>query len=145
MDDSLINYYTYLQDEEKVKDAFSMFIKYPVKNFDQYLVMFKTLKRYLGFLKENILLPYQVTGSDGYFTYYSPKTKRGDLKGSDKFEIIAFDEDIQNCSNLFVKARRLNSQGGVFSLQLFELEAIDQTTIECKILEDYTYWISHYL
>jgi hypothetical protein len=104
-----------------------------------------TLQKYLDFLKENISLPYKVTGTDSYFTSYRPQVKkRNSLKGSDKFEIIAF-ENVERCSNLFVKANRLGSEGGIFSLQLFELEGVSKTAIETKTLEDYSYWISHYM
>ncbi len=43
LDDNLIDHYTYLQEEENVRDAFSMLMKYPVKDFDHYLIVFKTL------------------------------------------------------------------------------------------------------
>lgn len=39
----------------------------------------------------------------------------------------------------------MNDEGGIFSLQLFELEGISKRAIETKILEDYSYWISHHL
>lgn len=103
----------------------------------------KTLKNYLSFLKENISLPYKVTGTDSYFTFTTYKNRTPD--GSEEFEIIEFEEDVKNSSNLFVKVKRLSDEGGIFSLQLFEFESINKTTIEHKILEDYTYWIENYL
>jgi hypothetical protein len=102
-----------------------------------------TLKKYLIFLKENIGLPYQVTGTSSYFTY--SKYKKNTPNGNEKFEIIEFEDDVKNSSNLFIKVKRLSESGGIFSLQLFEFESINKKTIEHKILKDYTYWIENYL
>ncbi len=103
----------------------------------------ETLKNYLDFLTENIKLPYKVTGIDSYFSYTDYKNKTPN--GNEKFEIIEFEEDVSNCSNLFVKVKRLSDDGGIFSLQLFEFESVNKKTIENKILKDYTYWIENYL
>lgn len=43
LDDTMISYYAYLQDQEKVRDSFSMFMNYPIKDFDKYMAMFNTL------------------------------------------------------------------------------------------------------
>lgn len=103
----------------------------------------KTLKNYLKFLKENISLPYKVTGIDSCFTFTTYKGNTPD--GKEKFEIIEFEDDVENSSNLFVKVRRLSAEGGIFSLQLFEFESINKKTIEHKILQDYSYWIRNHL
>ncbi len=102
-----------------------------------------TLKKYLDFLKENVRLPIQITGIDSDFTYsdYKDKTPLGD----DKFEIIEFETDVENCSNLFVKVKRLNPEGGIFSLQLYEFKTTNTKTIEHQILKDYSIWIDENL
>lgn len=104
----------------------------------------KKFKKYLLFLKENIALPIEVTGTDYYFQTFG--YKRGEApSGDDKYEIIEFEDDLEHCSNIFVKVRRLTPEGGVFSLQLFEFETVHKGIIEHRILEDYTYWVENYL
>jgi len=102
-----------------------------------------TLKKYLDFLKENIQLPIQVTGIDSGFTYSDYKDKTP--SGNEKFEIIEFEDDVEECSNLFVKVKRLSPEGGIFSLQLYEFKTTNTKTLEHQILKDYSIWIDENL
>jgi len=100
----------------------------------------KTLQRYLDFLKENIPLPFKVTGRDSYFTYsdYKDKTPNGD----EIFEIVEFEKDVHTNTNIFVKVKHLRN---IFSLQLFEFKGLDKNSIQSKILDDYSIWIDENL
>ena len=111
---------------------------------DQSLVVNSTtLRRYLDFLKENIRIPIKVKGIENYFTYsdYKGKTPHG----YELFEIIEFEEDVENSSNLFVKVKRLSDEGGLFLLQLYEFKTTNTKTIEHQILKDYSIWIDENL
>ncbi len=103
----------------------------------------ETLTKYLHFFKRHMLLPHRVTGTDDYFSHVGYKGKTP--SAYDEFELIGFEEDIEEYSNIFGKVRRLSEKGGIFSLQLFEFESLDKNSTEDKILSDYSYWISHYL
>jgi hypothetical protein len=106
----------------------------------------KNFRKYLSFLKENISLPIEVTGTDYYFQIFGYKFKRGEApSGNDNYEIIEFEDDLEHSSNIFVKVRRLTPEGGIFSLQLFEFETVHKGIIEHRILADYTYWVENYL
>jgi len=72
-----------------------------------------------------------------YFTYSDYKDKTP--QGYEKFEIIEFEEDVETCSNIFVKVKRLSDEGGIFSLQQFV--TTNKKTIEHQIIKDYSIWI----
>jgi len=110
---------------------------------ESFNVVQDTLTKYLFFLKEKFSLPHKVTGTGNYFTYSEYKDKTP--SGNQEFEIIGFEEDVENYSNIFVKVKQLNDEGEIFSLQLFEFKSIDSNSIESRILTDYTYWIENYL
>ena len=97
-----------------------------------------TLKRYLEYFKKKVKLPLKVTGIENDFTYsdYGDNTP----KGSERFEIIGFIEDVENCSNLFVKVRVENTNNE-FELQLYEFKPIDSSVEIIRMFEDYTEWI----
>ena len=95
------------------------------------------LKKYLSFLIANISLPHRVTGIDSCFTYTKYKNPPS---GNDEFELIGYEEDVENYSNIFAKVKHLKT-GQVFSLQLFEFKSMKNDSKEAKILNDYSYWI----
>ena len=103
----------------------------------------RTLRSYLRYLKKNINLPHRVTGVESSFVYSD--CKMNTPSGNEIFDIVAFEENVKDYSNIFVKVRRLSVEGGIFLLQLCEFESIDKDSIESKILEDYSYWIENYL
>ncbi len=97
-----------------------------------------TLKLYLEYFKKNVRFPLKVTGIENDFEYsdYGDKTPKGD----ERFEIIEFVEDVENCSNLFVKVR-VEKTSEEFELQLFEFKPIESSMKIIRIFEDYTEWI----
>ena len=103
----------------------------------------ETLKKYLIFLKEKIALPHKVTGIANNFTY--SEYENDTPSGNEEFEIIKFEEDVENCSNIFVKVKQLSDEGEIFSLQLFEFESLNKDSEEARILKDYTHWIENFL
>ena len=80
-----------------------------------------TLKKYLIFLKEKISLPHKVTGIGSGFTYseYGNKTP----SGNEEFEIIGFEEDVENYSNIYVKVKQLTGVGGIFRAIAFNFSS----------------------
>ncbi|BDC99582.1 calcium-binding protein [Persicobacter psychrovividus] len=101
-----------------------------------------TLIKYLEYIKKNVKLPLKVTGVAWDFLYsdYGADTPNG----RQVFELIGFDNNVEQCSNLFAEVRSVAS-GKVFSLQLFEFQALDQASKEGQILADYSYWIENYI
>ncbi|WP_291862386.1 calcium-binding protein [Marinilabilia sp.] len=101
------------------------------------------LKRYLDFIKANIELPHRVTGIESDFTYteYGNKTPDGDKV----FEIVGYEENIEDFSNIFAKVKCTDSNKEIFALQLFEFKSLEASSKEGQILADYSYWIEEYL
>jgi len=74
----------------------------------------KTLQRYLNFIQEHISLPYRVTVVNRSFSYsdYGNQTPSGE----EIFEILKFEEDVENYTTLFVKVKCLGDEGGNLSV-----------------------------
>ncbi len=97
-----------------------------------------SLKLYLEHFKKEVILPLKVIGIDNDFEYsdYGDKTP----KGNERFEVVEFVEDVESCSNLFVKVRVENTSEE-FELQLFEFKPIQSPIKIVRMFEDYTEWI----
>jgi len=61
------------------------------------------------------------------------------------YRLTKFEDDVENCSNLYVKVKRLSPESGIFSLQLYEFKTTNTKTIEHQILNDYSIWIDENL
>ncbi len=112
------------------------------------------MQRYLDFLSENLDKPCLLTGIEDFkweekfvFGYGSQgeykKLKQTRASYRDTFELVAF-EKLDDCSNIFVKVKRVADKKK-FSLQLFELKAVDEKSKNYQLLDDYSVWITNYL
>ncbi|MEW5956531.1 MAG: calcium-binding protein [Chloroflexota bacterium] len=113
-----------------------------------------TLQTYLNYLKAHLQLPCLLKGieSIGYFgweerfefgygskaEYESLRREYGSLK--DEFELQTFEGEIEPGWDILVNVRR-TSDGKRFTIPLSELEAVDETSENSQLLNDYTVWI----
>ena len=113
-----------------------------------------TLRTYFNYIQENIELPCLLTGieSMGYFGWeerfefgYGSKSdyeKIRDERGSyhDQYELNEFDGEIEPGWDIWVDVKR-TSDDKQFTIPLSELEAVDKTSSNYELLNDYTVWI----
>lgn len=113
-----------------------------------------TLQTYFNYIKENIELPCLLTGieSMGYFGWeerfefgYGSKIEYEKIRqerGSyhDQYELNEFEVEIEPDWDMWVEVRR-TSDNKHFTIPLSELEAVDQTSKNHELLNDYTVWI----
>ncbi len=121
-------------------------------NEDQLWKTSKTLEKYYKYLKENLDSPCIMTGiedfswEERYVFGYGSKKEYEKLKNdrpsyTDIFELIAFENEVHE--QIFVKVKR-QSDGKTFIIELDTLEAIDTTSKNYQILDDYAVWYVNY-
>lgn len=112
------------------------------------------LQTYFNYLKDNLEVPCLLTGieSIGYFGWeerfefgYGSKAEYQRLqkeRGSyhDQYELKEFEVEIEPGWDMWVEVRR-TSDGERFTIPLSELEAVDETSENYILLNDYTVWI----
>ncbi len=112
-----------------------------------------TLRIYFNHLKENLIVPCLLTGieSIGYFGWeerydfgYGSKADYARLRqerGSyhDRYELETFMATLAD-RDILVNVRR-TSDSKYFTIPLSELEAVDKTSTNSQLLNDYTVWI----
>ncbi len=112
----------------------------------------KTLEKYFKYLKENLDSPCFMTGiedfswEERYVFGYGSKKEYEQLKKdrpsyTDIFELIAFENEVDE--QILVKVKR-PSDNKIFVIELDALEAIDKTTKNYQILDDYAVWYVNY-
>ena len=120
----------------------------------KYLVEAATLRTFFNYLKENLEVPCLLTGieSMGYFgweerfefgfgskaEYERVRPERGSYH--DQYELKEFAVEIEPGWDIGVNVRR-TSDGKHFTIPLSELEAVEQTSPNYELLNDYTVWI----
>ena len=110
----------------------------------------KSLKKYLGYLKQQVERPCQLTGLEDFlweeFYVIGPGSKKEyqELKKTrpsytDTFELLGFVDEIDENTGLLVRARR-TSDNKEFTLELDYLKTIDENSKNYQLLDDYTVW-----
>jgi len=112
-----------------------------------------TLGTYFDYIKENLEVPCLLTGieSMGYFGWeerydfgYGNKAEFERLRrerGSyhDQYELETFEDTLDIDWDILVNVKR-TSDGKRFTIPLSELEAVDKTSENSQLLNDYTVW-----
>ena len=110
----------------------------------------KSLKTYLKYLKSHIQMPCQLTGIEDFdweeYYVFGPgsKTEYEQLKKAqasytDKYELIDFDDDVDEFYGLMVNMKRLSDRKK-FLLPLADLKATDKKSDNYQLLDDYSVW-----
>lgn len=113
-----------------------------------------TLQTYFSYLKERLEVPCLLTGieSMGYFGWeerfefgYGSKAEYERLRkerGShrDRYELKDFEATLEGDWDILVNVTR-TTDGKRFTIPLSELEAVDQTSANYVLLNDYTVWM----
>jgi hypothetical protein len=116
-----------------------------------------TLTRFFNYLKENIKMPCKLTGIEdlGCFSWeeyytFGPGNKREYKKlkkkypsYTDEYELISFEDYIDEESGILVNVRRISDKKK-FTLPLADLEAVDKKSKNGLILDDYAVWFVNY-
>jgi hypothetical protein len=116
----------------------------------------EALKIYLEFLKKNMKLPCPVRASQELeweeYYLYGPgskkeyeKLKKNRPSHTDTFNIIRFEDKIESEDDgIAVEIQRLTDQKN-FTVNLYELEAVDEESASAKLLNDYAVWFVNYI
>lgn len=138
-------YVTFDEQEENIKN---------ILEADDISVSMLNLNKYYKFLLKNIELPYILTGMED-FPWEEPyvfggwskkeyeKLKKDNASYTDKFDLIEFDNDIEDGSGIFVKVKRI-SDNKIFTLPLWDLKGIDKKSKNYQIISDYSSWMTNY-
>ncbi len=116
----------------------------------------EALKNYLEFLNKNVKLPcsvraikefeweeYYLFGPGSNKEYESYKKTRP--SHTDTFNIIRFEDKIESEEDgILVEVQRLTDQKN-FTVNLYELEAVDEESASAKLLNDYAVWFVNYI
>ncbi|MBW4495282.1 MAG: hypothetical protein KME26_19780 [Oscillatoria princeps RMCB-10] len=115
-----------------------------------------TLKTYLEFLKKKLKMPCPVKASQEFEWeedyLYGPgskkeyeKLKKTRPSHTDTFTIMRFEDKIE-CQEdgIMVEVQRLTDKKN-FTLNLSELEAVDEESASAELLNDYAVWFVNYI
>jgi hypothetical protein len=112
-----------------------------------------TLQTYFNYIQENIEVPCLLTGieSMGYFGWeerysfgFGSKTEYEKLRKDrasfqDQYELEEFKATLEADWDILVNVRRI-VDGKRFTIPLSELQAVDETSQNSQLLNDYTVW-----
>jgi hypothetical protein len=113
----------------------------------------ETLEIYLNYLKQHLGMPCQVTGIEdmGCFAweeYYTfgpgserkyAKLKKKRASYTDTFELLSFDDEVNEDDGIVVYVRRLSDEKK-FALTLSDLKATDEKSKNHELLDEYATW-----
>lgn len=110
----------------------------------------ETLEQYLTYLKQHIELPCQLTGIEDFdweeYYVFGPgdkkeyeKLKKTRPSYTDKFELVSFEDAVDEEVGILVNVRRLSDKKR-FTLPLAELEATNEKSKNYTLLDDYAVW-----
>lgn len=108
------------------------------------------LARYRDYLERHLTKPCRLTGIEDFrweeFYVLGPgdkreyeKLKKTRASHTDEFDFMGFDKHASLEEGLFVKVRRV-SDGKTFALPLADLEAVDKSSGNRQLLDDYSVW-----
>ncbi len=117
-------------------------------------VTLKSLTLYRDYLRKHLNTPCVMTGIEGfpwkekYVAGYDDKTENGDLqkKGpshTDIYELKRFEDLIDEVAGIVVKVKRVNDNQR-FILDLVSLKAVDESSKNHTLLDDYAAWFVNY-
>ncbi len=112
----------------------------------------ETLKRYLGYLKQHLESPCQVTGIESfeweeYYMYEDGSEKEHERQRQtrpsclDKYELLSFDDNVDPEDGILVNLKRLSDKK-TFVLPLAKLEATKRKSVNDQLLDDYAIWFT---
>jgi hypothetical protein len=116
----------------------------------------EALKTYLEFLNKNVKLPCSVRASQEFeweeYYLFGPGSKKEyeywkktRPSYTDTFNIIGFEDKIESEEDgILVEIQRLTDQKN-FTVNLYELEAVDEESASAKLLNDYAVWFVNYI
>ena len=114
----------------------------------------ENLEKYFQYLQENLEMPCIVTGMEDFaweeFYVLGPgdedeyeELKKTRPSYKDKYTLHSLDEDFDEDSGIYVKVERISDKQ-YFVLPLADLEAVDKTSRDYQILQDYSMWFVNY-
>jgi hypothetical protein len=120
---------------------------------DNLTVTLESLTLYRDYLRRNLDTPCIMTGIEGfsweekYVFGYDDKTEYETLKKkqpsyTDIYELKRFEDLIDEVTGILVKVKRVNDNQR-FILDLASLKAVDETSKNYMLLNDYSVWINH--
>lgn len=116
----------------------------------------ESLKIYREFLKKNLRMPCPVRANQEFeweeYYLYGPgskkeyeKLKKNRPSHTDTFNIIRFEDKIESEDDgIVVAVQRLPDKKN-FTLNLYELEAVDEESASAELLNDYAVWFVNYI
>jgi len=121
---------------------------------DNLVVTLKSLTLYRDYLRKNLDTPCIVTGLEGfpwkekYAVGYDDKTdyealKRKQPSYTDIYELKRFEDPINEVVGITVKVKRVNDNQR-FIIDLAWLKAVDETSKNYTLLDDYSVWFVNY-
>jgi hypothetical protein len=114
----------------------------------------ETLERYLAYLKQHLVLPCQVTGTDPFAweDYYvvgpgcqadHARLRQTRPSSMDTYDLLRFEGEVDPDDGILVHVRR-DSDTRPFLLPLAHLEATRKTSPNYQLLEDYAAWFTNW-
>jgi len=121
---------------------------------DNLVVTLKSLTLYRDYLRKNLDTPCILTGVESfpwkekYAVSYDDKTdyealKRKQLSYTDICELKRFEDPINEVVGITVKVKRVNDNQR-FIIDLAWLKAVDETSKNYTLLDDYSVWFVNY-
>ena len=121
---------------------------------DNLVVTLKSLTLYRDYLRKNLDTPCIITGVESfpwkekYIVGYDDKTdyealKRKQPSHTDIYELKRFEDPINEVVGITVKVRRVNDNQR-FIVDLAWLKAVDETSKNYTLLDDYSVWFVNY-
>ena len=115
-----------------------------------------TLATYLEYLKKNVKIPCRITGIEdmGYFgweEYYTlgpgserehKRLRKTKASFRDTFELLDLDDDVSE-AGIVVNVTRVSDKKK-FVIPLADLEAENEKSANCQLLNDYVVWFVNY-
>jgi hypothetical protein len=112
------------------------------------------LKVYFTYLKANIKFPCKLTGMED-FQWEEPyllggwskkeyeRLKKENASYTDEFELMGFDDEIEDGSGIFVKVKRISDKKE-FTLPLWDLKTISRKDQNNELISDYSSWMTNF-
>jgi hypothetical protein len=121
---------------------------------DNVAVTLKSLTLYRDYLRKNLETPCIITGIEGfpwkekYAVGSDVKTENEALKKkqpscTDIYELKRFEDLMDEVDGIMVKVKRINDNQR-FILDLAWLKAVDETSTNYKLLDEYSAWFLNY-
>jgi hypothetical protein len=121
---------------------------------DSLAVTLKSLTLYRDHLRKHLDTPCVMTGIEGfpwkekYAVDYDDKTENGALQKkepshTDIYELKRFEDLIDEVAGIVVKVKRVNDNQR-FILDLVSLKAVDESSKNYTLLDDYSVWFINY-